>query len=196
MRQRPVPGVPAAEVRRDHDQIRHLADQVRQPLRAGKIVAVVAHVHQHREAAPRDGAIRFDAGGIVDRELLKIRMDLQAPRTQRLQLVEHLFISVHARIDGAEGNALGIALARLCQKFHNGAHLLRHDRRAADDIPAHAGLLFLRDEPLHACLAVHLCSIKLPDRPRGLHGQLFREHMGMHICNFHLSNRPKPHKIA
>ena len=54
---------------------------------------------------------------------------------------------------------------------------------------------FLRDEPLHACLAVHLCSIKLPDRPRGLHGQLFREHMGMHICNFHLSNRPKTAQI-
>ena len=89
-----------------------------------------------------------------------------------------------------------MSFPRLGQKFDDGSRLLRHDRRAADDIAAHARLLFLRDEPLHARLAVHVRSVKMSNGARGLPGQLFREHMGMNIRNSHLLYRPKPYKIA
>ena len=73
------------EVRRDDAQVGHLADEIREPLGRGEVVAVVAHVEQHDHPAPRDRAVHGDGRGLVDGQLLEVGVDLEPAQAERLR---------------------------------------------------------------------------------------------------------------
>ena len=181
-------------MRGDHAQVRDLTQQVHQPLRRGIIVAVVAHVEQHRKPAPCDGPVGLDAGRVVDGQLLEVRMDLQSAQPKRHDAVQLLLEAVHARIDRAEADERRVRSRRRGQKRIHVMHLMRRDGGIADNAAADPGLLLLAQQVFHARGAIGRCAVKIPDGMRGLVRQFVRKDVRVNVCDLHsLSPLKAPH---
>ena len=139
---------------------------------------------QHRQPQFRCPAVNGNARRIIQRHLLKIRMDLEPPDTECLCPLQLFDCAVHARKDRAEGNRTRNIFYRLRQKIVDAVHLMRRRCRIAHDKARDASLLLIKRHLLRRCRVagdLH-AAVKRADGRGRLVGKLLREDMRVNIC--------------
>ena len=139
---------------------------------------------QHRQPQFRCPAVNGNARRIIQRHLLKIRMDLEPPDTECLCPLQLFDCAVHARKDRAEGNRARNIFYRLRQKIVDAVHLMRRRCRIAHDKARDASLLLIKRHLLRRCRVagdLH-AAVKRADGRGRLVGKLLREDVRVNIC--------------
>ena len=138
-------------------------------------------MEQHRQAPAVGFLIHREHPGVVDEELLKIRVDLDALQAPGLDVV-HLPLDVlHVLVPGSQADELGVLLTLLLNELVDGPDLLHLGGHGAHQEPVNPGLSPSLGQHVGQPHVLHGDAVEVPHRGGGLLRDLSRIDMGVGV---------------
>ena len=118
-----VPQTAAAEMGRMHLQVGNRVHHAGKAFRGAVVVALVAHMEEHRQAALGGAAVERHHARVVQIEFLHVGMQLDADESQALHLIEHGTEIFAVLMGRSQADELGVCGYLFGYELVDAAHL-------------------------------------------------------------------------